>query len=147
MSQTPDQIESDISNTRAELHSNLQELENRVKSVTDWRQLFANNPVALSATAFGVGALVARMTVSRNRSRASVKQVTAPQNGSAMSPKPRGHALKSLDIIRDAVVGLAATKITAFLDEAIPGFHAERRKAKPDDSQSELDAAAHRSLM
>ena len=43
MGQTTDQIENQIENKREDLKSNLQELETRVKTATDWRHYFAEH--------------------------------------------------------------------------------------------------------
>ena len=45
MGETTGQIEAHIADTRQDLGSNLYELEQRVKSVTDWKQHFRNNPM------------------------------------------------------------------------------------------------------
>ncbi len=46
MGQTASQIENHIEDTRDDLSSNLRELENKVKSVTDWRHQFESRPMA-----------------------------------------------------------------------------------------------------
>jgi hypothetical protein len=60
MGQTADQIELHISQTREDLGSNLDELEWKVKSVTNWNRYFQRNPTAMLSVAFGVGILAAR---------------------------------------------------------------------------------------
>jgi hypothetical protein len=60
MGKTADQIVSDIDLTREELKSNLEELETRMKSVTDWRTQFERHPGATLLTAAAVGFLLAR---------------------------------------------------------------------------------------
>src|SRR5467141_133741 len=72
MGQATSQIEAHIGNTRADLSSNLQELEQKVKSVTDWKQHFQTNPMTLLGVAFGGGILLATMlggSKSRHRER------------------------------------------------------------------------------
>ena len=61
MGQATSQIEAHIEDTRADLGSNLQELEQKVKSVTDWKQHFQKNPMTLLGVAFGGGILLATM--------------------------------------------------------------------------------------
>jgi hypothetical protein len=61
MGQTSDQITSDIHQTRAELKSNLRELETRVKSATDWRAQFRKHPGAMAAAAVVGGALLSAL--------------------------------------------------------------------------------------
>jgi len=59
MDQTTDQIEAHIETTRENLGANLQELEHKVKSVTDWRRQFRENPMRMLGVAFGGGILLA----------------------------------------------------------------------------------------
>ncbi len=58
MGQTSDQISSDIHQTRAELKSNLRELETRVKTATDWRVQFDRHPAVMATAALLGGALL-----------------------------------------------------------------------------------------
>jgi hypothetical protein len=71
MGQTTDQITADIQRTRAKLLSNFEELEYKVKSVTDWKKYFQKRPATMIAVAFGVGAAIASASVRRRRARAA----------------------------------------------------------------------------
>ena len=66
MGETTRQIEAHIEATRKDLGANLQEVENKVKSATDWRLHFHARPIAMLGLAFGCGALLALM-VGRKR--------------------------------------------------------------------------------
>jgi hypothetical protein len=68
MGQTANQIEAHIESTREDLGSNLNELERKVKSVTDWKQHFQNNPMTMLGVAFGGGILLAT-TLGERKSR------------------------------------------------------------------------------
>ena len=59
MGQTTHQIAAHIENTRDDLGSNLQELEQRVKSVTDWKEQFRARPMTMLGLAFGSGVVLA----------------------------------------------------------------------------------------
>jgi hypothetical protein len=61
MGETTDQIENHIETKREDLQSNLKELENRVKSATDWRQYFRKHTGTMVAAAFGGGVVVSAM--------------------------------------------------------------------------------------
>ena len=50
---TTDEIEAHLERKRAELRSKLEELEQRVKSVTDWRRQFRRNTAIFLLLAFG----------------------------------------------------------------------------------------------
>lgn len=67
MGQTADEIESHIENKRADLSSNLQELEDRVRYATDWREQFQTRPGTFLGLAFGGGLLLAAMTGGKRR--------------------------------------------------------------------------------
>jgi ElaB/YqjD/DUF883 family membrane-anchored ribosome-binding protein len=58
MGKTADEITSDIDQTREELKSNLEELENRLKAVTDWRGYVKRHPTAMIAAAAAGGVLL-----------------------------------------------------------------------------------------
>ena len=68
MGQTTEQIESHIEHKRADLKSNLQELETRVKSATDWRHYFERHTGTMIAAAFG-GGIVLSILIGRMQSR------------------------------------------------------------------------------
>jgi len=61
MGQTASQIEAHIEKTRENLGSNLEELEHKVKLVTDWKEMFRANPSVMLGMAFGGGLLLATM--------------------------------------------------------------------------------------
>jgi hypothetical protein len=61
MGQATGEIEAQIEGTRAELGANLQELEQKVKTVADWRHHFRNHAMTLMGVAFGGGVLLAMM--------------------------------------------------------------------------------------
>ena len=62
MGQTTDQIERHIEYKRADLKSNLRELETRAKSATDWRHHFKEHTLTMIVAAFSGGLLLARMS-------------------------------------------------------------------------------------
>ncbi len=137
MSQTPEQIETDIHKTRAELHSNLQELEHKVKSATDWKQVFAKHPGIMTTAAFGVGALLSTMVGGRSGERSGTQNLsngTSFQKVPGLPSRQKHQAVQAWDNIKSAVVGLAATKVTGYLGQLMPGFEGELRKNAPHES-------------
>lgn len=130
MGQTTDQIENQIENKREDLKSNLQELETRVKTATDWRHYFAEHTGTMIAAAFGGGVLLATMLGGRNRASSS-------QAGSSEPARPwtRGtkhEVLENLDSIKSALVGAATTKFKGILGEVVPGFTEHLAKTEAD---------------
>jgi hypothetical protein len=65
MGKTSDEIVNDIDQTRGDLKSNLEELESRLKAVTDWRVQVGRHPAAMVAAAVVGGALLSLMTGKR----------------------------------------------------------------------------------
>ena len=116
MGQTTNQIERHIEDTRGALGSNLQELEHKVKSVTDWKQHFQTSPMTMLGVAFGGGILLATMLGGKKRKRDSD---SAPHEG---TDHQKGKALETWDNIKGALIGVAATKFKDFVGEVVPGF-------------------------
>jgi hypothetical protein len=59
--ETSGQITGEIARARAELGSNLRELEQKVRETADWRRQFQKSPAFMMALAFGGGLLLARL--------------------------------------------------------------------------------------
>jgi hypothetical protein len=70
MGETTAEIGAHIESKRQDLQSNLEELENRVRAATDWRQFYRKYTGTLVAAAFGAGVLVSAL-VSGSRSSGS----------------------------------------------------------------------------
>jgi hypothetical protein len=123
MGQTTDQVETRIENTREDLKSNLQELEGRVRSATDWRHYVNQNPGVMIAAAFGGGVLLSALMKKRRRAPHTPLSSSA-RFGEARSLQSRTkqNVLEKLDTIKAALVGAAATKVKGMLSEVVPGF-------------------------
>jgi hypothetical protein len=132
MGQTTDQIENQIENKREDLKSNLQELETRVKTATDWRNYFAEHTGTMIAAAFGGGVLLATMVGGRSN-RASLSQAGASSEPARSWARGTKHeVLENLDSIKSALVGVAATRFKGILAEVVPGFTEHLAKAEAD---------------
>jgi len=132
MGQRTDQIENQIENKRDDLKSNLQELETRLKTATDWRHYFAEHTGTMIAAAFGGGVLLATMVGGRSN-RASLSQ----PGGSSEAARPfrtgtKHEVLENVDSIKSALVGAAATRFKGILGEIVPGFKEHLAKAEAD---------------
>jgi len=143
MGKTANQIEDDIENKREDLGSNLQELEQKVKSVTDWRQHFENNPMTLIGAAFGGGILLATMMGGRKRYRQGRVFSSEPHmvtdTPHAGTDRQKQKALDTWDSIKGALIGVAATQFKGFIGELVPGFH--EHFDKTENEKNRLDAA------
>ncbi len=137
MGETTNKIETHIENTRDILGSNLQELEEKVKSVTDWREQFQKNPMTMIGVAFGGGVLMASMLGGRKRHRYTG---TTSSEGHSNTPHAgtdhqKYRALETWDNIKGALIGVAASRFKDFIGEVVPGFQeqfqaTESQKAK-----------------
>jgi len=131
MGERTDQIENQIEHKREDLKSNLQELETRVKTATDWRHYFAEHTGTMIAAAFGGGVLLAAM-VSGRGTRASLSQAGASEPERPWRAGTKHEVLENVDSIKSALVGAAATKFKGILGEVVPGFKEHLAKAEAD---------------
>jgi hypothetical protein len=125
MGQTTHQIEAHIEDTRENLGSNLNELERKVKSVTDWKQHFETKPMTMLGMAFGGGILLAAMMGGR-KNRRGERGFSSRATGSephAGTDQQKYNALETWDNIKGALIGVAATRFKDFIGEVVPGFH------------------------
>ena len=146
MGETTHQIATHIENTRDDLGSNFEELEQKVKSVTDWRQQFRNNPMMMVGLAFGGGVFLATMAGGRrNRLSGMSSPSTVPltSESSTRAIASRGvvnrekqQILETWDNIKGALVGVAVSRLKGFLGESIPGFDEQLRRTEGDGARS-----------
>ena len=140
MGETTGQIERHIQETRDDLGENLNELQQKVKTAMDWRAQFEQRPGTSLALAFGGGVLLSALLPTRHSSRTS-RRVPRMRYRIAMPPFRASHLtdpfnrnsnepLQTLDALKGALLGIAATKVTAFIEDLLPGFKQEFTKAK-----------------
>jgi hypothetical protein len=149
MSEKTARIEAEMQAKRDALRSNFDELEAKVKSVTDWRRHFERHPGASMAAALGAGAVLATMVGRQSRRRGealssgSAGQFRASAGASASGVRePGGTARAIWDPLRDALIGVAVMRATGFLEQILPGFQEQLkrgRKANGDPSRPSGD--------
>jgi hypothetical protein len=132
MGQTTDQIENQIENKREDLKSNLEELQTRVKTATDWRHYFAEHTGTMIAAAFGGGVLLAAMVGGRGNRAAPGQAVGSSESARPWRTGTKHEVLENVDSIKSALVGAAATKFKGILGEVVPGFKEHLAKAEAD---------------
>jgi len=139
MNETSDDIESHIRHTRANLGANLNELEGKVKSAADWRLHYAKSPGVFLGTALAGGLLLALAT-NGHRSRRSSPLAPAPQAPPSPPPRENRPPNEPLNVIKVALIGLAANHVKSALSTLLPGFAAQlpenekpRTARAPDD--------------
>ena len=128
MGQKTDEIENHIQQTRDTLGANLNELEHKVKAVTDWKQHFQKNPMTMLGVALGGGVLLATMIGGRRGSGRHSANGTNELNAGATRPKHE--ALETWDNIKGALMGVCATRFTDYVSEFIPGFKEHFHRAQ-----------------
>ncbi len=141
MGQTTGQIESDIRHKREDLHSNFQELESKVKSVTDWKLHFQNHPASMVAAAFGAGALLANL--GRGRARSGSRNTASDYAAGSRTRGEKSEVLQTWDNVKSALVGVAATQVTGFLGRLVPGFHEQLKKTEEVGGRSTTSLTDH----
>lgn len=132
MGQATNQIEAHIDSKRAELGSNLEALEQRVRDATDWKRQYRQHPMPILGFAFGGGLLLASILGGRGNGHRG-QHARAAQEGSGLPSK----TLETWDNIKGALVNVAAAGFTDYVGKLVPGFrdHFERiqdtNKASP----------------
>ena len=128
MDRAVDRIEQHIDDERDALLSNLEELEDRVMSVVDWRRHFRSNPATWAGVAFG-GALLMAFAVTRrpraprlNYPRAAESRAIHSESPATYSDHRRRELSRVWLTIESALIGLAAAKLKQKLAELLPGF-------------------------
>ena len=145
MGERTDQIESQIKEERDELRANLDELGARVRSATDWRRQFRNNPMTGIGLAFAGGLLLAGVL------RRTPHDVSSAPRASGSG---RGQLLNAWEAIQSALIGVATSKVSGLLSDMVPGFrehfsargrtHGSPRSGNGDGMQGEGNYEAAR---
>jgi hypothetical protein len=164
MGETADQIKQQIDEQREQLGSNLQQLESKVKDTVDWRTQFEQRPMAGIGLAFGAGFLLSVLMPSGDSKSSSSSYDTSnyrvqdesygyqpsyaaasyqpTQTQSYKPSKPKSPEMneitETIENIRGAVMGLAATRLRSFLAEAVPGFQDEYEQARTKRGASDM---------
>jgi hypothetical protein len=141
MGETTGQIERHIQETRDELGENFNELQQKVKTAMDWRAQFEQRPGTLLAVAFGGGILLSALLPTRHSSRGrsdeppsnapADRDTTIPivQSRSSLNRKSN-EPVQTFDALKGALMGVAASKLTSFIEDLVPGFKEEFTKSK-----------------
>ena len=143
MGETAYQIESHIEQTRHNLGSNLDELEQKVKSATDWRQHFQTMPMTMIGVALGGGILLAAMTGGHKRrrgERAISSNPPASESRSFGSQVKQG-SMQTFDHLKDALVGVAAVRLKDLVEDLIPGFRDQYQRAEDKAKSNRYNAS------
>lgn len=141
MGENPNQIESEIRETREQLGRNLDELEDRARELADWRTHYRNHSGAFLGAAFVAGAAVALAVIPQNQRGAVFSDgedshdAYAPRFAPAPSSRNRTverfmqEASDTWGNIADALLRTASAKVMQVVSELVPGMqdHVGRR--------------------
>jgi hypothetical protein len=134
MGETSGEIERHIQETRNDLGDNFNELEEKVKTAVDWRAQFEARPMTMMAMAFSGGILLSALLPTGHSSRRRYPEApgTAPpeRDVSTAFDGKANEPLQTWDALKGALVGVAATKLSGFIDDLLPGFKQEFTKAQ-----------------
>ena len=131
MRETTEQIEAHIEDKYKALRSNFDELEDQVKSATDWRRAFARHPGAMVAAAFGAGALLAVMTGRRSAGPGQAEssaECHASATPLAASDHRRNGVVRQIwDPVKEALIGVAVRQGSRLLEKLLSSTHQEAK--------------------
>jgi hypothetical protein len=136
MGETSDQIVRQIRDTRHDLGDNINELEDKVKTAMSWRTQFEEHPGTMLGAAFAGGALLAGLLPSLggshdgpSRGDWSTPNARAVKNRDTTPAEPKRQS-ETLSAVKIALIGLAANRLTNYINELLPGFEQEFSKAR-----------------
>ena len=141
MGETSGQIERHIQETRNDLGENFTELGEKLRTAVDWRAQFEERPMAMIALAFGGGVLLSALlpTLRSSRRKTAEDRWSAPPDLEATEPSIKSRnafddkakqALETWEALKDALVGVATSKLSGFVEDLLPGFKQEFTKAQ-----------------
>jgi hypothetical protein len=123
MDQATDRIEQHIDDERRMLRSNLEELEDRVRSVVDWRRQFRSNPGMMLGIALAGGLLIG--LIARGGRARVLRARDYPRAGEPAGPAS-DHRRRQISLawrgIESALIGVAAARLKDTLARVLLGF-------------------------
>ena len=135
MAERVQQIESEIDRTRAELGSHLRELESRVDAAMDWREHVRTRPYLALGVAVAGGVMLGQLA-RPGRARSMVRALESSTTAAARSQSSidaRGKAYGVWEDVANAMIAVAATRLTGYIGSLVPGFTDEMRRMKGPD--------------
>lgn len=124
MDRATDSIEKHVEDERQALRSNLEELQDSVRSTLDWRRQFRSNKGAFLGLALGGGVLIGLATARRKAVPEGLTYPTTPAGGPTArnSDHRRREVSLAWQSIESALIGLAAAKLRDTVANLLPGF-------------------------
>ena len=141
MDRATERIGQELDRERELMRSNLAELEDRVRSVIDWRRQFASHPEAWLAAAFGGGLLIALLVRRPAGSPRVIEYSSSATPAVAYGAQRRQEMSRTWRTIESALIGLAAAKLKDTIAEVLPGFKQQLARREGDGYQDERHEA------
>ena len=143
MGEKANRIESHIEQQRRECRDNLLELKQKVRRSVDWRVQCEERPMTMVGIAVGGGVLLSILMGGWSRSSSQkpswADQPSHVDDAPILRPDFESRASTvyheqntagTWDILKGALLGLAATKLKGLVEELLPGFQEEYRRAE-----------------
>jgi len=102
------QIDTHIEKAREALGANLDELDQKVRTATDWRQQFRTRPKTLLGLTFGGGFLLAAV-------------LGGPNKSAAESSRRNDVARQTWGSVRGVLIGMAAARLLKYAAKVLAG--------------------------
>ena len=136
MDRATDSIQRHIYQEREELRSNLEELEDRVRSAVDWRRHYHSNPVFWLGCAFGGGLLLALAPARSEETSLSYGHARGAELSTGAHR--RREISRAWRTIEGALIGVAAAKLKETLAGVLPGFREQLARREGADYVHDL---------
>ena len=145
MGEKSNEITREIDIQRAQLGSNLEELEGKVKVIADWRRQFQKSPLTMMGMALGGGILLSTVIGGRHSRAYYVPQRDLGhqwRNEPGFGESQRAtrsqlrRASDTWDTIKGALIDVAAGGLQNFLKDVVPGFTEEFHKVQTREHPS-----------
>jgi hypothetical protein len=145
MGENSEQVERHIEERRNSLSNDISELERKAKEAVDWRAQVEQRPGTMMGIAFGAGILLAAILGGGSRrSRApkaeepttALKAYSTDSNADYQVAMAAGNdyqpsaVIETFENVKGALLGVAIAKCEEFLEELLPGFSTQYRKAE-----------------
>jgi hypothetical protein len=148
MGENSEQVERHIEERRNSLSNDISELERKAKEAVDWRAQVEQRPGTMMSIAFGAGILLAAVLGGGSRRRSddsrpaepstsALKAYSTDSNADYQSAMATGGdyqapsaVTETFENVKGALLGVAIAKCEEFLEELLPGFSTQYRKAE-----------------
>jgi hypothetical protein len=134
MGNTSEQIVKHLEEQRRELRDNMIEFEQKVTRAVSWRSHVEQRPMMMMGLAFGGGVLLSALLggTSRPRTRNSwpAHLPAMPEDSNARSTPRESAVSETWENLKGALLGLALAKAGTAVENLLPGFREEYRKAQ-----------------